>query len=129
MATEKTTEKKKGNAMAFFRMCGSGVKVVMDWLTEQLQIKVLLAMCFLGAFALVNINVAYNIVIHTPIEEFTGEKLALVMALVTLAGGAVGSLATLAKDLLAPAPGKSEGHDLFMEHMRTEHKHKTYRKR
>ena len=108
----------KSSGKTFFRECGQGIMAFLDWTTGRLQIKILLAMVVLAGIAIYCIEEAVAIyVADTLKEDFT-----VFIGLLSLANFSLGAMAGIAKDLLTPPPGKSEGYELFMQHMELEHK-------
>lgn len=69
---------------------------VLDWLTDKLQVKVLIAMLALAGISMYCIYAA-----------ITTDQQNVLIPIATFAMGAMGGIA---KDLLAPAPGPSEGY-------------------
>lgn len=100
-----------------------GVMEILNWLTDKLQVKVLLAMLALAGIAYFCIDSAIVLVMSEGFNTEDGIQYAevVIASLFSVAIFALGALATLSKDLITPAPGKSEGHDLFALHMRLEH--------
>ena len=77
----------------------------LNWLTDKLQIKVLIAMMVLAI-------VAIYCIYHAVTTEGSAE------VLIPVATFALGAMSGIAKDLLAPAPGDSEGYRIAMAWMK-----------
>ena len=80
-------------------------------------------MLALAGIAYFSIDSAVGLVMQEGFNTADGIQYAevVIASLFSVAIFSLGALATLSKDLITPAPGKSEGHDLFAMHMRLEH--------
>ena len=103
-----------------------GTMRILNWLTDHLQVKVLLAMSVLALISWVSITQAVSLFTTHGVNTADGVQSpeVVIASLFSVAMFSIGALAGIAKDLITPAPGKSEGYDLFMRHMELEHSDK-----
>ena len=80
----------------------------LNWLTEALQVKILLALIVLGATAIYSMT--HAVLMVSPLlgveGGLTADSLVLPMALMNLSTFSLGAMAGLAKDLLGGGPDK-----------------------
>ena len=92
---------------------------ILNWLTEHLQVKVMLAMGVLALISWVSITEAVGLYVKYGIDTADGVQSpeVVIASLFSVAMFSLGALAGIAKDLITPAPGKSEAYELFMKFM------------